>query len=146
MSTTTHYTTIKTLDENNTDTLKNVAEVTGRGLLVTLFALSGLGKITAYSATQAYMASQGVPGALLPLVIATEVLGSLAILFGWHTRIVAFLMAGFTMLTALMFHTNFADQVQMIMFMKNIAITGAFTMLIAHGAGAYSLDARRAKA
>ena len=88
------------------------------------------------------MTSQGVPGALLPLVIATEVLGAFAIMLGWHTRLAAFLMAGFTLLTALLFHTNFADQVQMIMFFKNLSIAGALLMLMVNGAGAYSLDAR----
>jgi len=131
------------MDEGSmTAVLRNSTELLGRILLVVLFAASGAGKITAYAATQAYMTAQGVPGALLPLVIATEVLGAVAIMLGWHTRSVAFLMAGFTMLTALLFHTNFADQVQMIMFFKNVSIVGAFLMLVVHGAGAYSLDAR----
>ena len=120
-------------------------EVTGRVLLAVLFLLAGLSKLGAYSATAAYMASAGVPGALLPAVIATEVLGSLAIILGWKTRIVATLMAGFTLLTALMFHTNFADQTQMIMFLKNVSIAGGFLSLIAHGAGRFSVDARLAK-
>jgi putative oxidoreductase len=123
--------------------LQNAAELAGRVLLVILFAASGLGKITGYAATETYMASQGVPGALLPLVILTEVMGSLAIILGWQTRVVAFGMAGFTLLTAFFFHTNFGDQTQMIMFFKNVSIAGAFLMLVAHGAGAYSLDARK---
>jgi putative oxidoreductase len=86
------------------------------------------------------MASVGVPGAILPLVIGTEVLGSLAIILGWKTRIVAVLMAGFTLLTGIVFHNNFADQIQMIMFLKNVSITGAFLLLAVHGAGPISLD------
>ncbi len=88
------------------------------------------------------MSSQGVPGALLPLVIATEVLGPLAIILGWKTRIVAFLLAGYTLLTAVIFHTHFADQTQMIMFWKNVSIAGAFLILVARGAGPISLDRR----
>ncbi|WP_250622938.1 DoxX family protein [Pinirhizobacter soli] len=121
-------------------TLKNTTEVLGRVLIAALFLLSGMSKITAYTATAGYMASVGVPGAILPLVIATEVLGSLAIILGWKTRIVAVLMAGFTLLTGILFHNNFADQIQMIMFLKNVSITGAFLLLAVHGAGPLSLD------
>lgn len=126
-------------------TLRSTSELLGRFLLMSLFLLSGVGKIGAYTATAGYMASVGVPGAVLPLVIATEVLGSLAIILGWQTRVVALLLAGFTLATGVLFHNNFADQVQMIMFLKNLSITGAFLMLAANGAGALSLDARAAK-
>lgn len=121
-------------------------ELAGRILIVVIFLMSGLGKIGAYSATVGIMASQGVPGFLLPLVILTEIGGSLCIMLGFKTRIVAFLMAGFTMLTALVFHKNFADQTQMIMFMKNVSMTGGFLLLIVHGAGDLSLDRRFGKA
>lgn len=132
---------IETVTEASSSfTLKNTTEVVGRVLIATLFLLSGMGKITAYTATAGYMASVGVPGAILPLVIATEVLGSLAIILGWKTRIVAVLMAGFTLLTGIVFHNNFADQIQMIMFLKNVSITGAFLLLAVHGAGPLSLD------
>jgi putative oxidoreductase len=126
-------------------TLRSTTELFGRILLMVLFLLSGVGKITAYTATAGFMASIGVPGALLPLVIATEILGSLAIILGWQTRVVALVLAGFTLATGVLFHNNFADQIQMIMFMKNLSITGAFLMLVANGAGPLSLDARRAK-
>ncbi|WP_267221412.1 DoxX family protein [Dyella silvae] len=121
-------------------TLKSTTELVGRFLIAGLFLLSGMGKITAYTATAGYMASVGVPGGVLPLVIATEVLGSLAIILGWKTRIVSFLLAGFTLLTGFLFHTNFADQMQMIMFMKNVSIAGAFLLLTVNGAGPLSLD------
>ncbi len=121
-------------------TLKSTTELVGRFLIAGLFLLSGLGKITAYTATAGYMASVGVPGGVLPLVIATEVLGALAIILGWKTRIVSFLLAGFTLLTGMLFHTNFADQIQMIMFMKNVSIAGAFLLLTVNGAGPLSLD------
>jgi putative oxidoreductase len=105
-----------------------------------MFLVSGLGKIGAYSGTAAYMASQGVPGALLPFVIATEVVGASAIILGWKTRIAALLLAGFTLLTAFIFHNNFANQVEAIMFMKNLAIAGGFMLLVENGAGAWSID------
>jgi putative oxidoreductase len=118
-------------------------ELGGRILLASLFLLSGLSKITGYGATAGYMAAMHVSPALLPIVIATEVLGSLAIIIGWHTRIAAFLLAGFTVIAAILFHNNFGDQTQMIMFLKDISITGAFLMLVANGAGPLSVDHRR---
>jgi putative oxidoreductase len=118
-------------------------ELGGRILLAALFLLSGLGKVGNYAATADYMSSVGVPKALLPLVIATEVAGALSIILGWKTRITASLLAGFTLLTAFVFHNNFADQIQMLMFLKNVSIAGAFLLLVANGAGLLSLDRRR---
>jgi putative oxidoreductase len=124
------------------DAVKSLTEASGRVLLAVLFLLSGVGKLGAYKATAAYMASAGVPGALLPAVIATELLGALAIILGWRTRVAAFLLAGFAILTALTFHNNLADQTQMIMFFKNLSIAGGFLLLVVHGAGPLSLDRR----
>ena len=122
----------------------NIAELSGRILLAALFLLSGFGKLGAYAATTAYMTSVGVPGALLPVVIGTEVLGAVAIIVGWQTRTVAFLLAGFTLLSAALFHNSFSDQIQMIMFLKNVSIAGGFLLLVANGAGTLSLDRRSA--
>lgn len=126
-------------------TVANSVELAGRILIAVPFLLSGLGKLGAYGATAAYMSSLGVPGALLPAVIATEVLGALAIILGWKTRIVAFLLAGFCLLTALIFHRNFADQMQMINFLKNVSMAGGFLFLVAHGGGLLSIDRRFAR-
>ena len=143
-TTTARGTGASAVHESRTNIAKNVSELAGRSLLAVLFLLSGVGKVGAYAATAAYMDSQGVPGALLPLVIATEVLGAIAIIVGWQTRVTALLLAGFTLLSALVFHTNFADQIEMIMFFKNVAIAGGFLLLVAHGAGPLSLDRRLA--
>ena len=97
------------------------------------------------SATAAYMTAMGVSPALLPLVIATEVLGSLALIVGWNTRIAAFLLAGFTLIAGVIFHNNFGDQIQTIMLLKDVSIAGAFLMLVGNGAGPLSLDHRRAR-
>jgi putative oxidoreductase len=126
-------------------TLSNGTEFAGRFLLVLLFLLSGLGKLGAYHTTAAYIAAVGVPGALLPLVIATEVLGALGIILGWKTRAVAFPLAGFSLLTAVTFHNNLADQTQLIMFFKNLSIAGGLLLLVVNGAGRFSLDARAAR-
>jgi putative oxidoreductase len=129
----------------STNTVQKTSELAGRVLLAVLFLVTGLGKIGAYTATAGYMESVDIPGALLPVVIGTEVLGALAIIVGWRTRIVAFLLAGFTLLTGIVFHHNFADQMQSIMFMKNLAIAGGFLLLVANGAGPLSLDRRAAR-
>lgn len=63
-------------------------------------------------------------------------------LFNERTRATAFLLAGYSLLTALLFHTNFANQIEMIMFLKNVSIAGGFLVLVANGAGAWSLDGR----
>jgi putative oxidoreductase len=122
-------------------TFDKLADLVGRALLALIFVLAAYGKITQYAGTQGYMASAGVPGQLLPLVILTELGGGLAILLGWQTRIAALLLAGFTLLAAALFHSAPQDQ---IMLLKNLAIAGGFLVLAARGAGAWSLDARRA--
>ena len=86
------------------------------------------------------MSSAGVPSALLPLVIATEVLGAISIIVGWKTRITALVLAGFALLSAFFFHNNFADEIQTIMFLKNVSIAGGFLVLAANGAGPLSID------
>ena len=92
------------------------------------------------------MESQGVPGALLLPTILLEIGGALAIIAGWQTKLVALALAGFSLLAGILFHGNFADQMQQILFLKNVAIAGGFLFLAANGAGAWSLDARRARA
>jgi putative oxidoreductase len=122
--------------------LRNVTELGGRVLLATLFLVAGLGKIGSYEATAGYMTTVGLPSVLLPAVIATEVLGAIAIVAGWQTRVTAFLLAGLSVLSALFFHNDFGDEVQSVMFLKNVSIAGGFLLLVANGAGRFSLDAR----
>ena len=122
------------------DKLQALSAPIGRLLLSMIFIFSGFTKITGYAATQGYMEAMGVPGMLLPLVIAVELFGGLAILFGFKARLVAILMAGFSVVSALLFHQFWIDESQMNPFMKNIAMAGGFLMIFAHGAGAYSID------
>ena len=123
-------------------TLQSLAAPAGRILISLIFVVSGISKLGNFSGTQGYMESVGVPGMLLPIVIAVELLGGLAIILGWHTRIAAFLLAGFSLVSAALFHANFGDQMQMIMFMKNLALAGGFLMIVALGAGPWSIDNR----
>jgi putative oxidoreductase len=122
-------------------TIEKSADLAGRILLAAVFLVAGIGKIGGYAGTQAYMASAGVPGALLPAVIAIEVLGPIALILGYRTRLTAFALAIFTLLAALLFHRA-PEQMQQIMFLKNFAIAGGLLVLAAHGAGAWSLDSR----
>ena len=126
------------------DKLQALAAPVGRLLIALIFFISGINKISGYEGTQGYMEAMGVPGGLLPLVIVTEIVLGLAVIVGYRTRLAAFGLAGFTLLSGILFHANFDDQMQMIMFMKNLAITGGFLFLVAHGAGAWSLDNRLA--
>ena len=121
--------------------MKDVSAILGRTGLSAIFLLSGVGKLAAYAGTQQYMESQGVPGALLPLVIFAELGGGLAVLSGTLTRTAAIGLAIFSLVSAALFHGNFADQNQMIHFMKNVAIAGGFLTLAANGPGAWSVDA-----
>ena len=125
------------------DKLQQFSAPLGRLLLSIIFIFAGIGKITDYVTTQGYMESVGVPGMLLPLVIAFEVLGGIAILLGYKARPIAFLFTGFSIVSAILFHQFWVDESQMISFMKNISIAGGFLMIFAHGAGAYSIDNKR---
>ena len=127
------------------DTTGPYADLVGRVLIAVLFVLSGWGKIGGYAGAQGYMQSAGVPGGLLPLVILLELGGGLAIITGFYTRVVAVLLAGFSVLAALLFHTG-ADQIQQIMFMKNLGLAGGFLFLVANGAGRLSVDHLRKRA
>lgn len=121
--------------------IHNVASLGGRILLSVMFISAGVSKLgKGYANIQGYMEMMGVTGGLLPLVIATEILVGLALLTGFQTRIAAFLLAGFTLLAAALFHFDFSDQMQSILFMKNLAIAGGLLALVAHGGGALSLD------
>lgn len=119
-------------------------ELAGRIGLVAIFLLSGIDKIgIGYQGTQGYMESYGVPGILLPFVIALEIGGALAVLVGWQTRWFALALAIFTMLTALLFHSDFSGDWQKVLFLKNMAIAGGLLVLCHAGAGRFSLDHMR---
>jgi putative oxidoreductase len=117
--------------------------VAGRILLAHIFILSGYGKIAGYAGTQAYMASKGVPGEMLPLVILLELGGGLAILAGFMTRWAALALALFCVASGILFHFQPGNQAQMINFMKNLAMAGGFLVLAQAGAPYLSIDALR---
>lgn len=120
--------------------MNKLNHVVARIFLGHIFLLAGITKIGAYAGTQAYMESVGLSGGLLPLVILLEIGGGLAVITGFQTRLVAYALGAFSLVSAVLFHTNFADQIQTIMFMKNVAIAGGFLLLANAGSGAYSID------
>ena len=127
--------------------MKDIVSLISRILIAQIFLISGLHKLGAgYAATSGYMAAMGAPTILLPLVIALEIGGGLALILGFQTRWMALALAVFCIIAAFIFHRNLGDTIQSIMFMKNLAMSGGLLLLYAHGAGAYSVDAKRAAA
>ncbi|MYM70894.1 DoxX family membrane protein [Duganella sp. FT109W] len=111
----------------------NTISIIGRVLLATIFVFSGIGKIMAPAATIGYIASSGLPFATLgfAIAVAVELGGGLALAFGFQTRIVAAILAAFSIVTALAFHNNLADQNQLINLLKNFAMAGGLLQIVA---------------
>lgn len=140
--------TIAAVPEHEGSRLSSRADLfalVGRILLAAIFVLSGLGKAADPAATIAYIGAAGLP--LAPIAyagaVAVELGGGLALILGYRTRIVAAAIALISLLAAVGFHSNFADQNQMIHFLKNVAMAGGLLQLVAFGGGRFSLDARR---
>jgi putative oxidoreductase len=114
----------------------------GRLLLAALFVLEGWSKLRGYEAAAAYMDRYGVPGVLLPAVIALELGAGLMIALGWRTRIAALALAGFCIAAAALFHSQLLDRSHLLHFEKDLAIAGGLFVLAIAGAGRWSLDGR----
>jgi putative oxidoreductase len=134
-----------------TNALQNPLNFAARLLMVALFLPAGIGKLTGFAGTVGYISSVGLPFPALAAAVAAsvEIVGSLALLAGFGTRIAALVLAAFTLVASFFFHAYWgvpADQafMQQLLFFKNIAVVGGLLAIAAHGAGAWSLDARRA--
>lgn len=132
-------------------TAQNALNLSGRVLLAALFLPAGIGKLTGFAGTVGYIASVGLPlpavGAVLALLV--EIVGSLALVAGFGTRIAALVLGAFTLVASFFFHAYWSlpadkQMMQQLMFFKNVGVTGGLLALAAFGAGAWSLDARRA--
>lgn len=126
-------------------TLSTSAALAGRVLLSAIFILSGLSKVSVPAGMIAYIESVGLPFPTLALALAilVELVGGVALIVGYRTRLVAAGLAVFSVATALAFHNQLGDQNQFIHFFKNIAMAGGLLQVVAFGAGRFSLDARR---
>jgi putative oxidoreductase len=113
-----------------------------RVLMSLLFLISGVGKLAAVVPTQAYMEHYGVPGVLIWPAAAWEIGGGILLLTGLWIRPLSILLAGWCLLTAVIFHTAWADQTQMIMFLKNMTMAGGFLILARAGAPSLGFDGK----
>ena len=122
--------------------MKNITELVGRILLGAIFLMAGINKISGYERTAGYMDSVGVPGSLLPVVIILEIVGGLMVITGFKVKWAAYALAGFTLVAGAIFHSNFADHMQSILFMKNLSIAGGLLLLATYGSGKISIDSK----
>jgi putative oxidoreductase len=122
------------------DQFTKFVDAPARAFMAIIFILSGVGKIGAYQATQGYVEMFGLPGMLLTPTIVFEVGAGLALLVGFKTWIIALLLAGFSLVSAVIFHADFGDQIQQIVFLKNVAMAGGFLLLAKVGAPGFSFD------
>ena len=120
--------------------MNGIIQLVGRVLLALIFILAGIGKISDPAGTVGYMQSVGLPSILLWPTIALEVLGGIAVAIGFKTRYAAFALALFSIAAAVIFHRNFADQMQMILFLKNLAMAGGLLLLATSARTAFSVD------
>ena len=115
-------------------------EVLGRIFLSAIFLINGVGKIFNYEETIQYMENFNVSGNLIIPAIIVEILFPILLIIGYQTRFSALVLSLFTLTLAVIFHTDFSNQMQLISFLKNIAIAGGFLIIFARGAGKYSID------
>jgi len=128
------------------ETGENSVLLVARFLLGSLFLWSGIGQIQGYDETAIFLTRHGVIGSLLPLAIFIELVGAVLIIAGYRTRWVCLGLAGFCVVTALLFHANFADRAQMFHFLKNAAIAGGLLALYVTGPGRLSVDSMEGRA
>ena len=118
----------------------HIVEILGRILLSAIFLINGIGKIFNYEGTIQYMENFDVPGYLIIPAIIVEILFPILLIIGYYTKFSALVLSLFTLVLAVIFHTDFSNQMQLMSFLKNIAIAGGFLIIFVYGPGKYSLD------
>ena len=120
--------------------MTNILDLFARVLISTLFLINGIFKITNYDGTVDWMEGYGVPGILIIPAIMIEILGPILIIVGYQTKITAAFLSLFCLATAIIFHNDFSNQMQLTSFLKNIALAGGFLFLVINGSKKFSLD------
>jgi putative oxidoreductase len=120
--------------------MTNILDLFARILISTLFLINGIFKITNYDGTLDWMEGYGMPGVLLIPAIILEILGPILIIIGYQTKITAAFLSLFCLATAVIFHNDFSNQMQLTSFLKNIALAGGFLFLVINGSKKFSLD------
>ena len=117
-----------------------IVEILGRVLLSAIFLINGIGKIFNYEGTIQYMENFDVPSYLIIPAITVEILFPILLIIGYYTKFSALVLSLFTLALAVIFHTDFSNQMQLMSFLKNIAIAGGFLIIFVYGPGKYSID------
>jgi putative oxidoreductase len=120
--------------------MTNILDLIGRILISALFLLNGVFKINNYDGTIGWIESFDMPGILIIPAIILEIAGPILIIIGYKTKLAAGLLSLFCIATAVIFHNDFADQMQFTSFLKNIALAGGFLLIVVNGAKDFSLD------
>ena len=123
--------------------MANIIDLVGRILISSLFLISAYNKIFSLDGTMGWMEGYGVPGFLLYPTIALEIILPLFVIIGYQARISAGLLAIFCIVTAFLFHFDFSDQIQKILFLKNIGLAGGFLFIVANGTKDWSVDKKK---
>ena len=123
--------------------MTNILDLFARILISTLFLINGIFKITNYDGTLDWMEGYGMPGVLLIPAIILEILGPILIIIGYQTKITAAFLSLFCLATAVIFHNDFSNQMQLTSFLKNIALAGGFLFLVINGSKKFSIDNKR---
>ena len=118
----------------------HIVEILGRILLSAIFLINGIGKIFNYEGTIQYMENFDVPSYLIIPAITVEILFPILLILGYYTKFSALVLSLFTLVLAVIFHTDFSNQMQLMSFLKNIAIAGGFLIIFVYGPGKYSID------
>ena len=122
--------------------MRNILDLCARILISVLFFLNGIFKIMKYDGAVSWMESYGIPGLLIIPAIILEIVGPILIILGYKTKITAAILSVFCLVTAIIFHNDFDNQMQLTSFLKNIAIAGGFLFLVVNGPKKFSLDSK----
>ena len=123
--------------------MSNLFDLIGRIFISLLFLLNGYFKIQNYDGTLDWMESFGIPGIFLTPAIILEIAAPILIIIGYKTKFAAALLSLFCLTTALIFHTDFSNQMQITSFLKNIALAGGFLFIVVNGSKKFSFDKKK---